>query len=89
LRGLPTFSVPAEGLDNLWNLVWTADGKALFLSRHLHGGTELLRLDLQGGVTRLWKSPRPRGFGRPSPDGRHLAIYDTQQNSNMWMMENF
>jgi serine/threonine protein kinase len=25
----------------------------------------------------------------PSPDGRHLAIYDWNLTSNMWMMENF
>ena len=25
----------------------------------------------------------------PSPDGRHLAIYDWKLTANMWMMENF
>jgi len=25
----------------------------------------------------------------PSPDGRHLAIYDWKLSANMWMMESF
>jgi hypothetical protein len=28
-------------------------------------------------------------WATPSPDGRHLAIYDWKLNANMWMMENF
>jgi hypothetical protein len=89
LRGQPAFIVRAGRLDALWNIRWAADGKALFVSRHIPRGNELLRVDLLGGVTRLWKSRGLRGFGRPSPDGRHLAIYEWVQDSNMWMMENF
>ena len=89
LRGEPTFTIPADGMDKLWNITWTADGKALFLARHIAGGNELSRVDLQGQVTRLWKTSTPRGFGRLSRDGRHLAIYDAVWDSNMWMMENF
>jgi Tol biopolymer transport system component len=89
LRGEPTFTVAAEGLDKLWGLGWTPDGKGLMVSRQVRGGSELLRVELHGGVTRLWKFKAPRGGGTPSPDGRHLAISDWQQDSNMWMMEDF
>ena len=89
LRGQPTFTVPAEGLDKLWNLAWDGDGKGLLVTRHIEGGTELLRVDLEGGVARLWKNRGPRGFAVPSPDAHHLAIYDWQQDSNIWVMENF
>jgi Tol biopolymer transport system component len=89
LRSQSTFTVPAKGLDKLWGLTWTADGKGLFVTRHVQGGTELGHLDLQGSFTRLWKSGGPRCGATPSPDGRYLAIYDWQQDSNMWMMENF
>jgi Tol biopolymer transport system component len=89
LRGQPTFSVAAEGLDKLFVLLWAADGKALIVHRLVQGGAEVLRVDLHGGVTRLWKFHSPRGGGIPSPDGRYLAIVDWQQESNMWMMEGF
>jgi serine/threonine protein kinase len=89
LRGKSTFTVPGEGLNALRYFFWTADGKALIVGREFQGGTEVLRVELQGSVARLWKSSRPRGVGRPSPDGRHLALYESQQDSNMWMMENF
>jgi eukaryotic-like serine/threonine-protein kinase len=89
LRGQPLLTIHAEGLDKLWNIGWAADGKALFVAKHVQDGTELLHVDLRGKTTRLWKSIGPRCDGTPSPDGRHLAIYDWKRSSNMWMMENF
>jgi serine/threonine protein kinase len=89
LRGQPTVNVAAEGLDKLFGLGWTPDGKGLMLHRHLQGGTELLRVELHGGVTHLWKFNSPRGLGTPSPDGRYLAIDDFQKDLNIWMMEDF
>jgi len=44
---------------------------------------------MHGGVTGLWTFKGPRGTGIPSPDGRHLAITDYLQDSNIWMMEDF
>jgi serine/threonine protein kinase len=89
LRHQPTFVVPAKSLDKLWNIQWAADSNALLVSRKIRDGVELLHVDMQGKTTRLWKSMGPRGYGVPSPDGRHLAIYDWKRSSNMWMMENF
>jgi hypothetical protein len=76
-------------LDKLFAMTWAADGKALFVARHVLDGTELLHLDERGNTTRLWKSLGPKCFGVPSPDGRHLAIYDWKRHANIWMMENF
>jgi eukaryotic-like serine/threonine-protein kinase len=89
LRGEPAVTLPAAGLEALWNIRWAPDGKALYVSRHIKGGTEVLRVDLEGHITRLWKSRGPRGLAIPSSDGRHLALYDWVQDSNMWMMEDF
>jgi serine/threonine protein kinase len=89
LRGQPTFTLPANRLDQLWNLTWAPDGKGLFVARHVQSGTALLHVDLHGESSQLWKSVGPRGYGAPSPDGRHLAICDSQQDANMWMIENF
>jgi hypothetical protein len=89
LRRQPTFVIPAEGLDKLWNIQWAADSKALLVARKVRDGTELLHVDMQGKIARLWKSIGPRCYGIPSPDGRYLAVYDWKRSSNMWLMENF
>jgi serine/threonine protein kinase len=89
LRGQPTLVVPTKGLDKLWNFKWAADGKGLFVStQQYEGNTELLHIDLKGRIHSLWKS-HEGCFGMPSPDGGHLAIFDSQQTKNVWMMENF
>jgi eukaryotic-like serine/threonine-protein kinase len=89
LRGKPTKIIRAKGLDKLYGIAWAAGGEALFVARHVLDGTELLHVDERGNTTRLWKSLGPKCFGVPSPDGRHLAIYDWKRSANMWMMENF
>jgi Tol biopolymer transport system component len=70
-------------------LTWAADRKGLFVTRRVAEGTELFHLDLQGTESKLWKCFGWGCFASPSPDGRHLAILDTKQSTNMWMMENF
>jgi len=87
LRGQHTLIVRAKGLDKLSFFRWAADGKGLFVSRHLYITDELVHVDLKGRTHSLWKSATC--FGTPSPDGHHIAITDTQQNQNVWMMENF
>lgn len=89
LRGPSRLTTLARGVQKIWNMGWAADGKGLFVGQHVQDGTELLHIDLHGKIIRLWKSLGPRCFGVPSPDGKHLAIYDWQRSANMWTMENF
>jgi serine/threonine protein kinase len=89
LRGQPTQIIRVKALDKLFDVTWAADGKGLFVARHVLDGTELLHVDERGNTARLWKSLGPKCIGIPSPDGRHLAIYDWKRSANMWMMENF
>ncbi len=91
LRGAAAQVIHPKGVDNLLLVSWTADGKGLFVTNGTKTGSELLHMDLRGNTRLLWKSGslERRCFGVPSPDGRHLAIYDLQQRANMWMMENF
>ena len=72
-------------------LVWTADGKGLFISGLSHNLESLLRIDLDGRKYALWSSPSDLiTVGAPSPDGLHLAITQTQRVSgNIWMIEDF
>jgi Tol biopolymer transport system component len=89
LRGQPTQVIQAKDLNHIRLLDWAADGKGLFVSNLIKGGAEVLHVDLHGNTEVMWKSIGGPAFGRPSPDGHHLAISDWKQSANMWMMENF
>ena len=74
----------------LSSVVWTADGKGLFVSSYSARGAEMLHMDLQGNTRLLWEHPGGiEIYGVPSPDGRHLAMRGWNVEGNMWMMENF
>jgi hypothetical protein len=90
LRGHQTLTIPTAGLDPLAYIKWAADGKGLFVSTHKPGSLEILHLDLRGKATVIWKCNQPwTCSANPSPDGRHLAIREVEQNANIFMMENF
>jgi hypothetical protein len=71
------------------SIAWAADQKGLFVTRKAEGGAEVLHVDLQARVKPLHKCIGPICGSIPSPDGRHLALFDRKQTMNMWMMENF
>ena len=96
--------IVVKGWTSLLSLNWAADGKGIFTSSQTKKGSVLLHSDLKGNARILWEqkgsiAPWNRPFGEhgelsapwavPSPDGRHLAIYDWKLSANMWMMENF
>jgi len=89
LRGQPTFSIRATGLDRMVMLNWAADAKGLFVSRHVLGGYEIIYVDLAGRTHSFWRCRAGWCQSKPSPDGRHIAIYDVQKSTNIWLMENF
>ena len=91
LRSQATQLIHVKGWSNLRALNWAADGKSLFVFSGNQQGRGLLRVDLQGNAHLLWNSPGTSGetTAVASPDGRHLAMFDWTENSNMWMMENF
>jgi len=71
-------------------LFWAADGKGMFVTNGVKGGTGLFHLDLEGHATLMWKNNGGYyPWGVQSPDGRHLAIQGSSITANMWMMENF
>ena len=89
LRNQQTRVIRARDLNNMRYLQWAADGNGLLVSNVTNSGSELLHADLNGNVKVLWRSNSDRCSGVPSPDGRHLAIYEWKATANMWMMENF
>jgi serine/threonine protein kinase len=88
LRGQPTFVIPVKGLRKLREIMWAADEKGFFVENWAEHGHEVVHVDLRGKVDSLWNCSN-RCSGWPSPDGRHLGIYDQTVSANMWMMENF
>jgi serine/threonine protein kinase/Tol biopolymer transport system component len=80
-----------KGWTTTESLAWTADGKGIFISGLSHNSETLLRIDLGGQVHTLWSSRSGQiNVGAPSPDGRHLAITQTQRvGGNIWMIEDF
>jgi serine/threonine protein kinase len=89
LTGQPTFSIPATGLNRMVMLHWAADGKGFFVSRHVLDGYEIIYVDLSGRTHSFWTCRAGWCQSKPSPDGRHIAIYDVEKSTNIWMMENF
>ena len=89
LGGGPRQVIRPNGVTKMRDLLWAADGKGLFVGNFISGAREILYMDLHGDTTVLWKCKTDRCYEVPSPDGRHLAIYDWRLSTNMWMMENF
>jgi eukaryotic-like serine/threonine-protein kinase len=83
-------AIPTRELHNKQFLDWAANGKGLFVTNGVKGGSELTYVDLQGNAKVLWKNNGGYSpWGLQSPDGRYLAIQGSSRTGNMWTMENF
>jgi serine/threonine protein kinase len=96
LDGHPQKEIAVKSWDSLKSVDWTADGRALLVFGATPEGSSLLHVDMRGNARVLWQHKGGNEpwfaippWAEPSPDGRHLAIYDWNLTSNMWMMENF
>ena len=90
LRGQPSQEIKVKGWSNLVDVEWAANGKALLITNGVQGGSVMLNVDLQGNAHVLWQQHGGKAtWGRPSPDGRHLAMLGWTVDGNLWMMENF
>jgi len=90
LRGQPAQIIPGQNFKNMGSFFWAADGKGLYVTDTVRGGSVLSYLDLHGNTHVLWENLGGEWtWGLPSPDGRHLAILSSTMNRNMWIMENF
>jgi hypothetical protein len=83
-------SISVKGYSQLRSLDWAADSKSVFVGTSGPGGSTLLRVDLDGNATPIWQQPQPfNTWGIPSPDGRHIAMFGTSAEANVWMIDNF
>jgi len=89
LRGDPARVLPVKGL-NVKGAVWTADGRGLIVTAYRDDAAVLVHVDLQGNAQELFKCDSAGTcFGAPSPDGKHLGIYQSRRTANVWMLEIF
>jgi serine/threonine protein kinase len=90
LNGVAPRQIISREWNTLSSVVWTADGKGLFVSSYTARGADMLHMDLEGNMRLLWEHPGGiEIYGVPSPDGRHLAMRGWNVDSNLWLMENF
>jgi serine/threonine protein kinase/Tol biopolymer transport system component len=91
LRGDAARVLSVKGLNvQLPQAGWMPDGRGLIVTSWGDEGAAVLYVDMQGGARVLWKCESGQAcFGFPSPDGRHLGIYQIRLTSNIWMLENF
>jgi len=90
LRGETTRVLSVQGLNVKEQVAWTPDGGGLIVTDYRDDGAVLLHVDLQGNARELFKCESARTcFGVPSPDGKHLGIYQSRTTGNIWILENF
>jgi Tol biopolymer transport system component len=68
---------------------WSSDGRYLFFQQRDEGGTFIMRVPSEGGeVERMWEAPQRMWAWAPSPDGRQVAFWIEENESEIWVMEN-
>jgi Tol biopolymer transport system component len=90
LGGGQARTVTVKGYVILNSCDWAPDSKSVFVGTYGPAGTTLLRIDLDGNSQPVWQQPEPtQTWGVPSPNGRHLAVFGTSRDANVWMIDNF
>jgi serine/threonine protein kinase len=90
LRGEPARVLPVKDLNVRREIAWTPDGRGVIVTTYRNDAAVLLHVDLQGNAHELFKCESAETcFGRPSPDGHHLGIYQRRTTANIWMLKNF
>lgn len=85
-----TRDLVVKGWSGLMGGDWSADGRSLFTTSHLHeGDSTLLNVTLDGRASMLLHSRNEVFSAIPSPDGRSLAITEDSGAKNVWQIENF
>jgi DNA-binding winged helix-turn-helix (wHTH) protein/Tol biopolymer transport system component len=81
--------VVLKDASHLHALNWSPEGEGWFVTTRLPASWEILHAT-EARTDVLWRGQgeySPEAW--PSPDGRHLAFSQEEQDSNVWMMEDF
>lgn len=83
-------TVSVNGYSELISFDWASDSKSVFVGTSSPQGATLLRVNLDGKATPIWQNLQPHEiWGVPSPDGKHIAMFGTSAESNVWMIDDF
>jgi DNA-binding winged helix-turn-helix (wHTH) protein/Tol biopolymer transport system component len=74
--GISSIDFAADG-RSLWAPAFTNSGKWALLNIGLNGQTKIV----------LEETSMTIGWAIPSPDGRHLALWEARGNSNVWLLQ--
>jgi len=82
-----TGSIKDTGIDGVWQIAWTEDGRHLVFTRNLK---ELWAVSVEQGEPKKLLEWNEMLLG-PSihPDGQRIAFFSGGYVSEMWVMENF
>jgi Tol biopolymer transport system component len=89
LHGASESEVTVSGAEDLESLDWSSDGTGFFTADNRPETPRLLFVQRNGTSHVLWTQPAGTLiWGIPSPNGRYLATFKTDQNANVWIVEN-
>lgn len=73
------------------SLDWAADGRSIWVTASSPTGIQtLLHVDLRGEAKPVFQEPEKYlGWAIPSPDGRHVALWEAGSSSNAWLLDGF
>jgi hypothetical protein len=82
--------IVVNGWSGFYEINWAPDGRGLYVGTAAPQGTALLYVNLKGEARLLWSQKGGLATcGRPSRDGRFLAIASWSTDSNAWMIRNY
>ena len=88
LAGAPDRWLTIQGWPGIESIDWAADSKSIWAATTGERENALLRIDLQGKATPVW---RPKNihvrWAIPSRDGKLLALHVDSNSANVWMLE--
>jgi hypothetical protein len=81
-------SIRVKDHSALRSLDWAPDSRSVFVGSSSPSGSALLRIDLNGKAQTIWQQSQPLNtWGVASPDGHHLAIFSTNVDANVWLVD--
>jgi eukaryotic-like serine/threonine-protein kinase len=89
LQGATELEITVAEAQNIRPLKWTPDGNGFFTTDMQPSRARLLHVRRNGKSQVLFEQAGNEPlWGVPSPDGLHLAIYQSRVNGNVWMVDN-
>ena len=84
IEGGRTREIPVEGVDEIFSLTWSPDGRSLAFSAQTGGVSDLWRYEIEGGrLARLTNDPFADLEPSFSPDGRRIVFVTERYSTRL------